>query len=109
MLTFITNLAIGLLICIIGIINMTGNISMLHSYHRQRVTEENKKPFGRLVGLGLLIVGISIIAFGILMLIFDKTQIDVLVIIGNIELFAGIAIGMIVTFYAMKKYNHGIF
>ncbi|MBQ8331912.1 MAG: hypothetical protein IJX94_05390 [Clostridia bacterium] len=37
-------------IAVLGIINMTGNISSLHWYHRQRVTKEDRKPFGKLVG-----------------------------------------------------------
>ena len=52
MAAFITIAGLGLLVSILGIINMTGNISSLHWYHRQRVTEENRKPFGKLVGLG---------------------------------------------------------
>lgn len=106
---FITVAGLGLLVCILGIINMTGNISSIHSYHRQRVTEENRKPFGRLVGLGTLIIGVAMILFGVLFLIFEKTQLDILVIIGVAELIAGIIAGMIISFYAMKKYNKGIF
>ena len=109
MATFITVLGLGILISILGIINMRGNISTLHWYHRQRVTEENRKPFGKLVGLGTLIIGLSMIVFGILFLIFDQTQLQVLVVIGVIELIVSIIVGMIVSFYAMKKYNGGIF
>ena len=109
MAAFITVSGLGILISILGIINMTGNISSLHWYHRQRVTEENRKPFGKLVGLGTLIIGLSMIVFGILFLIFDQTQLQVLVVIGVIELIVSIIVGMIVSFYAMKKYNGGIF
>ncbi len=100
---------LGLLISILGIINMTGNISSIHWYHRQRVTEENRKPFGKLVGLGTLIIGVAMIVFSILILIFEKTQLEVLVIIGTVELIAGIIAGTILSFYAMKKYNGGVF
>ena len=106
---FITVSGLGLLISILGIINMTGNISSLHWYHRQRVTEENRKPFGKLVGLGTLIIGLSMIVFGILFLIFEQTQLQAFVVIGVIELIVSIIVGMIVSFYAMKKYNGGIF
>ena len=109
MVEFITVLGLGILISIIGIINMTGNISSLHWYHRQRVTEENRKPFGKLVGLGTLIIGFAMIVFGILFLIFEQTQLEALVIIGVIELIASIIAGMTISFYAMKKYNGGIF
>ena len=109
MAAFITIAGLGLLVSILGIINMTGNISSLHWYHRQRVPEENKKPFGKLVGLGTLIIGIALIVFGTLFLIHEYTQLLALVIIGVVELIAGIVTGMIVSFYAMKKYNGGIF
>ena len=106
---FIITAGLGVLICILAIINMTGNISTLHSYHRKRVTEEDKKPFGKLVGLGTLIIGIAMIIFSILLFIFEKTQIDALIFIGNTVLFTGIIVGTIISFYAMKKYNGGIF
>ena len=109
MAAFLTVSGLGILVSILGIINMTGNISSLHWYHRQRVTEENRKPFGKLVGLGTLIIGLSMIVFGILFLIFEQTQLQAFVVIGLIELIVSIIVGMIVSFYAMKKYNGGIF
>ena len=56
-----------------------------------------------------MIIGLAMIVFGILLLIFEKTQLALLVIVGVVELIAGIVVGMIVSFYAMKKYNGGIF
>ena len=109
MVEVIVVLGLGILISILGMINMTGNISSLHWYHRQRVTEENRKPFGRLVGLGTLIIGIAIIVYGTLFFIFEQTQLEFLMIIGTVELILGIVVGLIISFYAMKKYNHGIF
>ena len=109
MAAFITTAGLGLLVGGLGIINMTGNISSLHWYHRQRVTEEDRKPFGMLVGLGTLIIGISLIVFGTLFFIYEQTQLDVLVIIGTVELIVGIVVGIGISFYAMKKYNGGVF
>ncbi|MBE7088319.1 MAG: hypothetical protein E7370_02175 [Clostridiales bacterium] len=109
MTAFITTVGIGILVSILSILNMTGNISTLHSYHRHRVTEENRKPFGKLVGLGTLIIGIALVIYGILFFIYEQTQIDTLVIIGIIELIAGIVVGITISFYAMIKYNGGIF
>ena len=109
MVNFITVSGLGILISILGIINMTGNISSLHWYHRQRVTEENRKPFGKLVGLGTLIIGLSMVVFGVLFLIFEQTQLAALVHLGAIELIVSIIVGMVISFYAMKKYNGGIF
>lgn len=105
----ITVSGLGILVSILGLINMTGNISSIHWYHRQRVTEENRKPFGKLVGLGTLMIGLSMIVFGVLFLIFEQTELIALVIIGVAELIASIIAGMTVSFYAMKKYNGGVF
>ena len=109
MITLIINLGIGILISVLGIINMTGNISSIHSYHRQRVTEENRKPFGRLVGLGTLIIGISIIVFGARLFATEKTGREAYALIGTAELLVCMAIGLALSFYAMIKYNKGIF
>ena len=107
--TFITTSLLGIFISVIGIINMTGNISSLHWYHRQRISEEDRKPFGRLVGLGTLIIGLSIALFGALFLISEKTQLVWLVPVGATLLIAGTISGLIISFYAMIKYNKGIF
>ena len=106
---FLVMLAVGILICVLGIINMTGNISTLHWYHRQRVTAEEVKPFGRLVGLGTLLVGISVLLFGILFWISEALQLAALVVVATILLIVGIVVGMTLSFYAMIKYNKGIF
>ena len=106
---FITVLGFGILISILGIINMTGNISSLHWYHRQRVTEENRKPFGRLVGLGTLVIGISMICYAALSLIAEITEKNIFVIFGSGLLISGIVLGLGLSFYAMIKYNKGIF
>jgi hypothetical protein len=107
--SLIITAGVGILISVFGIINMTGNISSLHWYHRQRVTEEDRKPFGRLVGLGTLIIGVAIIVFGMLMFIYEKTRIGFCAVIGSAELIAGIILGFVLSIYAMIKYNKGIF
>ena len=43
---------IGAVLLVIGILNMKGNISTIHRYHRHRVKEEDVLPFGRLMGAG---------------------------------------------------------
>ena len=89
-----TSLVLGIIIIIIGIMNMKGNISTLHSYHRKRVKEEDRLPFGRLVGFGTIIIGISLIIYSFL---------------GETILIIGLIIGLIIITYAMFKYNKGIF
>lgn len=105
----ITTLGVGILIVVLGAINMTGNISTLHEYHRKRVKEEDRKPFGKQVGLGTVLIGISILLYGILMLVADKTGNEVFITIGTAEMIVGLVVEGIITFRAMMKYNKGIF
>ena len=58
---------VGVVCIVLGISNMRGNISSLHSYHRHRVSEEDRIPFGKQVGLGTIIIGIGIMVFSVLL------------------------------------------
>ena len=100
---------LGVILIVLGIMNMKGNISSLHWYHRQRVTEENRKPFGKLVGLGTLIIGIALVISGILFWISEVTATELWLIVGCVITVVGIVVGLVLSFYAMIKYNKGIF
>ena len=107
--SMIITVLIGILLCVLGGVNMTGNISSLHSYHRKRVREEDKKPFGRLVGIGSIMSGISIAALGVFMYVHEKTQNPLYLIVGCIAFGVGLVVGLGINFFAMIKYNKGIF
>ena len=100
---------LGVILIVLGIMNMKGNISSLHWYHRQRVTEEDRKPFGKLVGLGTLIIGIALVISGILFWISVVTATELWLIIGCVITVVGIVVGLVLSFYAMIKHNKGIF
>ena len=100
---------LGVILIVLGIMNMKGNISSLHWYHRQRVTEEDRKPFGKLVGLGTLIIGIALVISGILFWISEVTATELWLIIGCVITVVGIVVGLVLSFYAMIKHNKGIF
>ena len=102
-------LLLGILIVVMGAINMTGNINSLHSYHRHRVREEDRVPFGRMVGGGTLTVGVGVIAFSVLMMIYHVTVAEVLVWIATGVMLVCIAAGLALSFWGMIKYNKGIF
>ena len=102
-------LLLGLLIAVMGVINMTGNINSLHSYHRHRVKEEDRLPFGRMVGGGTLTVGAGVIAFSVLMMIHHATEAEALVWIATAILLVSIIVGLVLSFWGMIKYNKGIF
>ena len=100
---------VGVACIVLGISNMRGNISSLHSYHRHRVSEEDRIPFGKQVGLGTIIVGIGVIVFSILSSVTLYTENNNFILIGTAFLIVGIILGLVVSFRAMLKYNNGIF
>ena len=105
----IVPILLGVFISILGFSNMKGNISSIHRYHRKRITDENRLPFGRMIGLGTIICGVSIVIFGCLSFAAVKTQIDLFTIIGTVIVVVGLVIGLALSLYAMIKYNKGIF
>ena len=98
---FIMQAVAGAVIVIVGILNIKGNISLLHSYHRKRVKDEDVRPFGKKIGIGAIIIGCTVIAAGAVGLFFEN--------IVNIVLIAGFIPGFIFIVYALLKYNKGIF
>ena len=105
----IVTFLVGVVCIVLGISNMRGNISSLHSYHRSRVSEEDRIPFGKQVGLGTIIVGIGIIVFSVLSSVTLYTENDTFILVGTAVLIIGIILGLVISFRAMIKYNKGIF
>lgn len=91
-------LTLGLLICTLGIINIKGNISTIHSYNRRKVKQEDIPKYGKAVGTGTLIMGLALIVAAFL-----KEEITPFVILPCF------AIGLVFMLYGQIKYNKGIF
>ena len=100
---------VGIICIVLGVSNMKGNLSSLHSYHKNRVSEEDRIPFGKQVGLGTVIVGAGIIVFSILSAITIYTENNVFTLLGTALLIVAIIVGLLISFRAMIKYNKGIF
>ena len=100
---------VGVIGIVLGISNMRGNISTLHFYHRHRVSEEDRIPFGKQVGLGTMVIGVGIIIFSVLSTVTLYTENNIFILIGTAVLIVGIVAGLIISFKAMIKYNKGIF
>lgn len=105
----IVPIILGILIMILGFYNMKGNINSLHWYHRRRVTEEDRLPFGKKVGLGTIIIGICIIICSVLSFMTELTGNSLFAMIGEGIVLIGIVVGLSLSLYAMIKYNKGIF
>lgn len=98
----IEQLAIGTLLTILGIFNMKGNIASIHWYNRRKVTKENQKPYCLCMGLGTLIIGVGMIASGVI-------QVFAGIEVGAIFIAVSVVIGLILMLYAQFKYNRGLF
>lgn len=109
MIGFIGSFLVGVVCVALGISNMRGNISSLHSYHRNRVSEEDRIPFGKKVGLGTIIVGCGIMAYSVLAAITLLTNHQIFISIGNVLMVVSMVVGLGIAFLAMKKYNRGVF
>ena len=100
---------IGIVCIVIGIANRKGNVSMLHSYHRNRVSEADRIPFGKMVGLGMIIIGIAMLIAGALTFVSESLQSSAYLIASYVIMGVGLVSGLGLNFYAMIKYNKGIF
>jgi hypothetical protein len=99
---YIFLLIFGICITVLGIFNLKGNISSIHWYNRLKITEENRKKYGKSMGIGSLIIGICMTITAILQMIFYNENIWYITVIG-------IVIGLIFMIYGQIKYNRGIF
>ena len=109
MLEMIVTVVLGIVCVVIGILNTQGNISTLHARHRRRVAEEDILPFGRLVGAGTIIIGGALIIGGIFFGISELLENNMYTNVGGGVLIAGFVVGLVISFFAMIKYNKGIF
>ena len=109
MAVFIITAAVGAALVLLGISCRRGNIELLQSYHRERVKEEDRIPFGRAVGRGLIVIGCSVALFGVLSAVTLLSDHKIFLYIGDGVLVAGLILGTVLCFSAIKKYNKGIF
>ena len=94
-------LVLGLFISAIGITNIKGNISTVHSYNRRKVKEEDIPKYGKAMGTGSLIIGVSLVISFITA--FWNEAIMAFIIL------PAVVAGLAFMLYAQVKYNKGIF
>ena len=94
-------LILGIFLSVLGIVNIMGNISTIHAYNRRRVKEEDVPKYGRAVGAGTLVIGISLV-LAFLVSFWSEAAIDYVVL-------PALAVGLVLILYGQFKYNHGIF
>ena len=90
---------VGILCVIFGVlIGKKQKISLLHDYHYNKVTEENKAVFCALVGKGLILIGAGILISAMLLGVTDSALSFLAMAVGFIA-----GLGLII--YAGQKYN----
>lgn len=95
-------LILGIMLIVIGAVNLSGNISTIHAYNRRKVSETDAPKYGRAVGIGTLIIGVSFLA--------DFALVKLgLPVVGAVVVLLADAVGIAFILYAQFKYNRGLF
>lgn len=94
-------LILGIFLSTLGTVNIKGNISTIHSYNRRKVKEEDVPKYGKAVGTGTLVIGVSLV-LSYLVTFWNADAIDYIVL-------PALVIGLSFILYGQIKYNHGIF
>lgn len=105
----ILSIIIGVVFVVIGALNRKGNISMLHSYHRKRVTEEDKIPMGKMIGNGMFVIAGTLFLYAGLSFLSTLIQNNVLFVVASVVLVVGMVAGSGFMLFAINKYNKGLF
>lgn len=98
---YVSMLILGVVLCGLGILNLKGNISLIHRYNRKRVREEDVPAYGKAVGIGHVIIG------GSFALCFFLSFVSELIL--PFVIVPSIAAGLGFILYAQFKYNGGLF
>lgn len=98
----IITIVVGMVLCVLSVCLYSGNIELLHSYHRENVKEEDKKALGISTGLSLLVAGLGTLLSGLLALLF-RENINSYIVLAI--LFGSLFLSIVLLFIFIKKYN----
>ena len=98
---FIVELLVGALLIVMGLLLwIKKQVNILHTYHYKNVKEEDIPAYSRLVGIGLILMGIGIAVMGVFNFLYLS--------LWWIPLLVGFGAGFTVFIIAQKKYNGSI-
>ena len=103
--TIIFSALLGIFIIVFGGFNLKGHVSFLH---RQWLTEKTVKAYGRLLGTGTILSGGSLMGFGACSFLAEQLGSDQIYLAGGVILLAGFATGLVMSLYALIRYNKSI-
>ena len=90
---------VGVLLTVFGyLIWVKKKTSLLHSYHYDKVTDENRSVFCTVCGIGITVMGIGIIATAVILGLTES-------LLSFIAFAAGFIAGIAILIYAGRKYN----
>ena len=91
--------AIGILLIVLGcLLWKKEKITLLHDYHIDKVTPENRRAFCKLSGIGLIVIGSGLLITSMILGITDSAY-------SFICFAVCIAMGMVLLIVAGMKYN----
>ena len=96
----------AIIVAVIGIVFITlgylmwkkEKITLLHSYHYEKVSPSDKKAFCKISGWGVISIGIGLLVSAVIIGITDS-------VLSFIAFALGFAAGLVLLIYAGAKYN----
>lgn len=99
---FVIELAVGALCIVLGLLVwLKKKLSLLHTYHYKNVKEQDVPAYARLMGIGLITIGVGIAVTGFFNLFYLR--------LWWVPVLVGFVVGLTVIVIAQKKYNGSIF
>ena len=109
MASFIITFVLGFIFIFLGVRNLHGDISAMHSYHTKRVSPEDAPKLGKWVGTALIIIAVSMMIFSVLGVVSALLQVEAIMDVGGVLLTVGLVAGSIMAIAATIHYNKGLF
>ena len=93
--------AVGIALAVIGLLIWKKEmISLLHSYHYDKVSKKNKKAFCTLSGIGLLLLGSSLLICAVVFAVTES-------VLSFTAVALGLSAGLSLLVIAVRRYNQG--
>lgn len=99
---WIAMIVLGLLLILMGILNLRGDLSSIHWYNRRKVAAEHRSAYGRCMGAGSAAIGGGLLLTGLLQLARPMEARYLIALLGVI-------LGLGLMLYGQFRYNRGIF
>jgi len=100
---------VGATLIVLGFKIRKGQLGSVHSYHTQRVREIDRLVYGKRLGLGIIVSGLSVVVTGGTIIAANVTGNRMIMMGGLVVLVIGLTVGLMLCVSAQMRYNKGIF